>query len=342
MLESPSLPIAASLFSQEKLSSLIHRVVNETRGVFHRSKLGEILLYLSLTLEGYRDAYLFDGCSATAESVNDLLRIICESLVISDLRLGFSLVTIGLGPDHDDFLVIRSNVLQDKLANLTQPNWIDAPFIVDVNGCNPRACNYEEIHSIKRCLIDTFSDMVISTAYFPIPATAEFLQIVGFPFMAGWLLGYPCVYRSSCSSQAVDRSCSDYATTSNGSALSMISLLKYSVNAIVSEEMLSMLDIHCAGARKKITGTNRYLPSKLKCRDLQEMDHLIDLLEFTVPKQFFHDGSVGDIDLRVWFASRFTKLYSNGSSIRSSHSLFQICTSVSLSTEEIESPSLVL
>lgn len=342
MLESPTFTITSSEFSEEKLSAVIHRVVSETKGVFHRSKLGEIFLYLSLVFEGYRDAYLFDGCSATAENVTDLLRITCESLTISDVHLGFSLVTIGLGQNHDDFLVIGSNVLQNKLSNLTQADWIDAPLIVDVNSSDPRVCSDEEIHSIRRCLISTFSDMAISTAYFPISATAEFLGIVGFPFMAGWLLGYPCVYRSSCSSQTKDRSCSEVTTQTNGNALSMISLLKFSVNAVISAEMLSILDIYCAGAKRKFTSSNRCFPKQQKGRDLETLKYVIDLLEFSVPKQFIYEGFAGDEDLRRWYAKRFTETSSSGCSTRSSDTIFQICTKLSLSSEEVELPSLIL
>ena len=341
MLESPSFTITSSQFSEKQLSSVIHRVVTETKGVFHRSKLGEIFLYLSLVFEGYRDAYLFDGCSATAENVTDLLRITCESLAISDVRLGFSLVTIGLGQNHDDFLVIGSNVLQNKLSNLTQFDWIDIPLIVDVNGSDPRVCSEEEIQSIRRCLISTFSDMAISTAYFPLSATADFLEVVGFPFLAGWLLGYPCVYRSSCSSQTKDRSCNEVTTRTSGNALSMISLLKYSVNAVISAEMLSILDIYCAGAKRKFTSSSRCSPKQQKGRDLEVQKHVIDLLEFTVPKQFIHEGVVGDVDFRRWYAKRFTETSSSGCSTRSSD-IFQIFTKLSLSSEEVELPSLIL
>ena len=342
MTEPLTFPATASLFTEEELSSVIHRVVSETKGIFHRSKLGEIFLYLSLVLEGYRDAYLFDGCSATAANVVDLLRIICDSLVVSNVRLGFSLVTIGLGANHDDFLVIGSNILQNKLTNLTHSSWIDAPLIVDVNGSNPRVCDCEEIRSIKRCLINTFSEMMISTSYFPISATTEFLEIVGFPFLAGWLLGYPCVYRSSRSSQAMDRACSEDTSTQNGNALSMITLMKYSVKAVISAKMLSMLDTLCVGARKKFMVSNRCLANKQKCRDLMQMDHMIDLMEFTVPLQCVHESSAADVDFRTWFAQKYTAKSSSDIAIRSNHMSFQIFTSVSLSFEEVELPSLVL
>jgi Domain of unknown function (DUF4504) len=276
----------SSSLSKQYLAVIIRELQASTKKIFQTSKLGKVFVYFWLIIESYRDAYLFDGCSVTCDVVLEIVRCVHSSFALVDIRLQFSLITIALGPNHDDFLLIRSDTLQEKLENLYSDEWIDVPVIVDVNANEPRLCTAEEVQSIQISLQETFMPIRHSSPnYFPVIASSEFDNVVGFPFVAGWLLGYPCVYRSSNPTHKIEKDSSEGSSSSNGGALSMATLRKYSIHAKINDEAaLKIYDYKGDSSSRKYSGGSK---STRSSGDSSSSSHYnstdIDLFEFTVP-----------------------------------------------------------
>lgn len=288
-------------------------------------------------MEDHKDAYLFDGCTATCENVLNLVKCFSESLSASSnslVLLQFHIVTVALGKDHNDFIIIRSDILQRKLWNLSSPVWTDAPIVVDVNGLHPRLCTGEEILSIRTSLKSIFRSLVCSSdTYFPIVCDSEFEGIVGFPFLAGWLLGYPCVYRSSYPPECHESSSS--STTTN--ALTMTCLNKISIDARLDEQLLLSL-----GRPRKLQ--NRNAPHHLCLGGIKDPSDFatIDLYHFTVPSDLIVDDTLECQLLSQWLQRRLMKYEDCNSHHLKCEETFHLVRSCDVSAVEIILPSVVL
>ena len=159
--------------------------------------------YVKLVNLEIRDGYLVDN---TPLSQNDIINI-CNtnnSNIIDKLN-PISILKLG-----DDFVIINNEILRRKVTLFD--NWKDSnPFIIDVNNEIPIECNKPQIDQItkllKDILIPVLNQIELSKVKFGIDTnsisvinldiTELFLQTVGLPFLAGWLLGYPCIYLST-------------------------------------------------------------------------------------------------------------------------------------------------
>ena len=288
-------------------------------------------------MEDHRDAYLFDGCIATCEIVVNLVKCFSESYQTSFERLQFHMVTLALGKDLDDFIIIRSDVLQRKLWNLSSLIWIEPPITIDVNGLHPRLCTEEEILSIKTSLKNIFRSLVCSSdTYFPIVSDSEFESTVGFPFLAGWLLGYPCVYRSS-NPHECDMSQSECSSSSTTNALSMTCLNKISVDARLDEQLLLLL-----GHPRKLL--NRNTPHHLCQGGASDQSDFvkIDLYHFTVPFDLVADGTFECQLLSEWLQRRLMKYEDFNPRQSKSEDSFRLVCRCDIRAAEITLPSVIL
>ena len=328
------LPNPSLLLSKQHLSVIIRELQTSTKKIFQKSKLGKVFIYICLLIEGYRDAYLFDGCCVTGDVVLELVRCAHCAFALVNIRLQFSLITIALGPNHDDFLLIRSDTLQEKLTNLYSVEWIDVPVMIDVNGYEPRLCTVEEVQSVKICLQQTF--MVIrhsSPPYFPIIASPEFENVVGFPFVAGWLLGYPCVYRSSNTTQEIEKACAEDSTSSKGSALSMAKLRKYSIHAKINDDAALIIN-----DRKGDNVSRKYIGSSSSSSHYDSTD--IDLFEFTVPVELV-DTETDEV-LEDWLSKKKKVFVLLSDSCQADTGSIRFVESCAISVEEFTLPSVSL
>ena len=288
-------------------------------------------------MEDHRDAYLFDGCIATREIVVNLVKCFSELYEASFERLQYHMVTIALGKDLDDFIIIRSDVLQRKLLNISSAVWIEPPIIIDVNGLHPRLCTAEQILSMKTSLKSIFRSFVCSSdTYFPIVSDSEFESMVGFPFLAGWLLGYPCIYRSS-NPHECDKPLSESSSSSTANALSMTCLNKISVDARLDEQLLSLM-----GHPRKLL--NRSTPHHLCLGGANDQSDFvkIDLYHFTVPSDLVADGTFECQLLSEWSQRRFMKYEDCNSRHSKNEDYFHLVRSCDIRAVEITLPSVIL
>ena len=110
------------LFDRPSLKAIIKKLHDDTTIFLKSAKLNELFMHLLLVLEGYRDGYLIDGCTVTLDNVQSLLASLADSFNLVGMRLRSPLVSIALGPNLDDFVVISSGQLQRKLSNLFSPS----------------------------------------------------------------------------------------------------------------------------------------------------------------------------------------------------------------------------
>ena len=188
--------------------------------------------HIVLVAGGVRDAYLVDGVAVDAEHA----AVLIDGLSCA-LDCPGALCCMALG---DDVVVFRADRLRHKVEHTLQPSaWFAArPVTVDIDTGVPHVCEDDgRAEAIRACLVASFAglDLTASAAPFRVPTTATFAAHVGFPYLAGWLLGYPFVYRATdttpngSSSSSGGRSGSESSAGGPSASLSMVSLRKVSV-----------------------------------------------------------------------------------------------------------------
>lgn len=169
-----------------------------------------LTIYIQLVCLGLRDSYLVDCCLTNNDSVVELCTKLLQSLkpttnsFISDLLI----LTIG-----EDIFIINQSILDQKLAILqsqSESNW-SSSLIINLDRDLPTMSTHDELQSMKSTLRKTWQQVKYipssgisssSSSRKPSVLVAEFiadelfLSEVGYPLLAGWLLGYSCVYKS--------------------------------------------------------------------------------------------------------------------------------------------------
>ena len=177
----------------------------------------KLTAYALLVSRGHRDAYLVDGsCAALGEErVLELIKREQQSVAL--LRLGTG-----------DVVIVGRVALAQKLTML-QAQGLDAPFLVSADAApgkdtEPRLLGVDEIGAVTACLLTATAGWHSSSSSVLELELAEVElveRVVGYPFVAGWLLGYPCIYHS---------------TTPGANLLSMQRLVKFSISGALWDE----------------------------------------------------------------------------------------------------------
>ena len=327
------------------LKSVVEKLNQDTKKFLHKSKVAHLLQHLLLVIEGYREGYLVDGCSVTKDDISDLTRSLCSSLYAVNIQLFSPLITLAMGPNQDDLLIFRSDQLQRKIIELSTVGWINRPLIVDVNGSIPHICEEEEIQFIRLSLLDTVKDIFRSPVdFYSITGDNSFHRKVGLPFIAGWLLGYPCVYRSTAYHMKEDMNDGQHL----GNALSMTMLRKYSINASINSTVHSIIHRNSSSSSSSTDKRNKInrltnnsgknpIPSShdSSCTD-------IDIFEFTVPLDLISEGSLASLNLIEWLDKKGIELEVRRSSTSSDITLLRLVDCCHIKSEDIILPSLAL
>lgn len=166
--------------------------------------VAELERYAEVVRTGLRDAYLLDGAAGTLQ----------EAQVVEALTLvpGGPLLLVRLAGDN--LVLTRPSVLESRIAALHSGGAKHQfPFLVSVDAADADAAASSP--GAPRLLNDTESDAVIATLQAASRRlvqnsaescvvdfcssqddTASVQRVVGWPLVAGWLLGYPCLYHS--------------------------------------------------------------------------------------------------------------------------------------------------
>ena len=266
------------------------------------------IAYTQLVAMGVRDAYLVDGIS---------LDVVQATAVVDRLSvaLGFpgTLRCIALG---DDVIIIRKYCLLHRLQLELSSSWWPRyrPVTVDIDTGAPRVCeDLDRMEMVRTCLLDAFAGLDHdATTPFIVPTSPEFNAHVGFPFLAGWLLGYPFVYRSTPGSSSGGGGGDSVGGPS--AALSMVSLHKVSVRVALDSYWEAL------AARGSVSSA----PT-------------IDVWEFTVPS-----AVLGAADASKNAESTYQALLDRWVEAQRFRLATLIADRVDVSFEDVELPSLVI
>ena len=165
-----------------------------------------------LVTRGQRDAYLVDGSCATLGEERVLEVIKREQQYLLLVRLGSA-----------DLIIASREALTRKLARLREQGLANAPFLVSVDAApgkasEPRLLDESEVGAVTACLLTATAGWLPSSSSvmeLELNEEGQVERVVGYPFIAGWLLGYPCIYHS---------------TTTGANLLSMQRLVKFSIS----------------------------------------------------------------------------------------------------------------
>ena len=153
--------------------------------------------YARLVSFGYREAYLVDGVLAglgPAAVVQHLQVLGLDTLRV--LELGSA-----------DMLLIDAGTLRSRIESLQEAgSWDDCrfPVLVQVDPehglSSPRFLSESETVVIAKCLLSSTMHLLdeldrAATCRLGLKNLPILEQAVGLPFVAGWLLGYPCIYK---------------------------------------------------------------------------------------------------------------------------------------------------
>jgi hypothetical protein len=240
-----------------------------------KSTLDIIETYILLVYYGFKDSYLVDCCMLTsAEAVQVVHSVYDRYSLPHDVEL----LVVML---KDDVFISNVNALGAKQQQLRITGdaagdlEIRLPVIVDVHRgiCSVAVDEvalaiYQQLQNLlthsctAQCLIRTFE-----------VATAE---IVSSPLLAGWLLGYPCLYQSHGGSSSEHNA---------DSSLSMMELTLFSIRCNVA--------VYCSLANDNKT-TKKKSETKGSTITPQPTQHYadLDLLSFSVPQSILQEGNV--------------------------------------------------
>lgn len=131
-------------------------------------------------------------------------------------QINITIVVVG-----DNYFLIRQNALLYKMENLLRNDWSEHPFLVDLNGKQPQVIEDDD-ETVNNLTLDLISALPCLTkpsqsqsldkaskVDIGIDIDIELPRVINFdadkivatsagglPFVAGWLLGYPCIYLS--------------------------------------------------------------------------------------------------------------------------------------------------
>lgn len=219
--------------------------------------------FILLVFYGYKDSYLIDCCFISEMHI--LQSLIADISVRYQLEGGEGVLAIL--PVHSDIFIVNMNILRRKVSALSSmvtdsasssasSGAVGIPIVVTIDSSSAtevhamiseesRAFNaefYEHLKSMDLHLYNgsgsTSADSsCTSVSVLSFPISCAFEQCITLPFFAGWLLGYPAIYRphantSPVSEGVVTDNIDRFANNTNNS-LSMVAVIKASITASI-------------------------------------------------------------------------------------------------------------
>lgn len=236
--------------------------------------------FVLLVYYGIKYSYLVDCCCLDVAQATEVLKHMDSKYA---LKAGV-VVIIAL---ENDILIANRDSITLKLAHEIRHSL--PPVVVEIGRGAPSILENatEQLlftHAIFNCLSN--GDHHHPMDVLSVPLTQDLNNTVGLPFIAGWLLGYPCLYRAVHQSSEVD-------TEMSGDS-SMINLLKLSIHATIAVH-----NVPAVVTRKnaKKSGTN--LASSTPPPASQ-----IELLGFSIPENLWNSR----VDVRETLQSSMNEI----------------------------------
>jgi hypothetical protein len=212
--------------------------------------------YVLLVYYSVKEAYLVDCCCLNQPD--------CQHLIAS------TLTKFNLKPDvltiwfvGSDCFILNLQCLKNKTLNLiNNPELFPIPIISVTAGLVELLSDKKSLQLWKG-LGSILSKIDLNSGILQLSIMEESDSLISSPMLAGWLLGYPCVYNSAepaCASQS-----------GGSSSLSMISLLKTTI----------MAEINVVPQGSASSGTNKY---KQIVRETEPYHLNVELMNLSVPE----------------------------------------------------------
>lgn len=226
--------------------------------------LAQLELYTLFVYYGVKDAYLVDCCCMNADEATAFTSYLQGKYTLTR----GSIITVFL--DFDILFVNRESLCR-KILDLEQKQNI--PVVIDTGAVlsllTDSSAQMEYIYS----LFKDITSKGTSAVEFIVPVSESLHAVVGLPFVAGWLLGYPCLYRAH-------NSTADAGMTEDSN---MINLVKYSISVDVC---LKPVSANKKKGRNGVTAAKGNTSTSSKSRDT----HIVEVMGFSIPERLFESN----------------------------------------------------
>lgn len=248
-----------------KISNFLHLVMHKfsahaelhKRRLFGLSlaQLEEFAAYIIMVLLGIKDAYLCgylfatDHCSCTSATTNIRSVLVIIQTTLKPFFASVKLICICLvqseEPDMSffnasrDYIFLRQDFYYRKLSQLPCNNsrtehvfLTSHPLVVDVSGTQLVRLSADTIKALLTRMCTCFGDNVHGNStndleFIKPMNVSQLCSQVSLCLTAGWLLGYPCLYRNI--QQCCEEPCDSYALGTNALSLQLLRQFRVSI-----------------------------------------------------------------------------------------------------------------
>jgi hypothetical protein len=214
------------------------------------STLKQLEMYILLVYFSLKQAYLVDCCMLSPHEAKDAI----NSVLMKHLLERDALAVIVI---EADVVIVNKAALVDIADTST------LPIVVTISNQSHTVLPASDVRGIIQELCST----VLNDSLDPGSHHRMASETASAPLMAGWLLGYPCLYQSTGS----------LAEPSADTSLSMIELLKYSLQADVTVfeingkdrkqvQRYERVEILGFSIPQDVVNNSKELDSELQCR----------------------------------------------------------------------------
>jgi hypothetical protein len=286
-------------YCNDIINNIVDKIYNK-KILSNRKTWIDLTLYTLLVYNGIRESYLIDCCC-----INSIQTELIISSILNYKYDKKDLIHIVIMTIKEDILIIREDKLLLKIDFIRNNDLSNHPFIIDINETIPILQNndmnnltellYKVINHIPSLIEENNKSFTKknkknksikrSTLFIidMIPINKDPINIdiykaineLGLTFIAGWLLGYPCIYLIKSHlllpSNDIDN-IQDESNKTCDNALSMQLLIKYEIKGKIFQN------------NDKINN-NKFEEKNIIIKNLvnKSFDY-IDLLEFSIPR----------------------------------------------------------
>lgn len=238
--------------------------------------LAQLEIFSLLVYYELKDAYLVDCCCIDEVQARTFLDHLQSKYSLN----GDAILILWL---EGDVLFVNRKILMRKLTDLEGGE--EYPVVVDM-GSNLTISDNSDVH--MRSLLNGFCGILSfdsKTAEYDVQGMEDLRSAVGLPFVAGWLLGYPCLYR------AVENQHQETAKLSEDA--SMINLLKLSITATI--DVQSIVEKDSKKRKAKAAG------SATPVRDSVPPKQTVEVMGFSIPESLWDRNPEHRVRLQASF-----------------------------------------
>jgi len=297
--------------------------------------------FIMLVFYGYKESYLIDCCFISEMDI--LQSLITDISKQYQLERGGGRGVLAILPIHSDVFIVNMDILRRKVTALSSMvtdsasssggSAVEMPIVVTIDSLSSVSAHammseesrafyaefYEHLKSMDLHLCsdsgNSTSSLTADSSYsytsvrvLSFPISCAFEQHITLPFFAGWLLGYPAIYRPHASraplSDGAATGSIDRFDNNTNNSLSMVTVIKASItaNIYLSDNhpvSTSTEALKSNSSRRNSKSTKKHVAAAaaptIDCRPLKE----VELMGLSIPSALLEE----DPDLHYLFNS---------------------------------------